>query len=84
MITYEYFCETNGKTIEVSHKMQESIKTWGELCEKAEIALEDTSASASVERLISGGLLFKGESSSKKSDLPIADAGCGRSNCCRH
>lgn len=84
MITYEYFCETNGKTIEVSHRMQESIKTWGELCQKAEIALEDTSASAPVERLISGGLLFKGESSSKKSDLPIADTCCGRSNCCRH
>ncbi len=84
MITYEYFCEANGKTIEVSHRMQESLKTWGELCQKAEIPIENTSKSAPVERLISGGLLFKGENSNQKSELPIADPGCGRSNCCRH
>ena len=84
MITYEYFCEANGKTVEVSHRMSESIKTWGELCRKAELALDATPESTPVERLISGGLLFKGESSNKKSQLPMADPGCGRSNCCRH
>ena len=36
MITYEYFCEVNGQTIEVSHRMQESLKNWGELCQKQE------------------------------------------------
>ncbi|MCH9652282.1 MAG: zinc ribbon domain-containing protein [Planctomycetes bacterium] len=84
MITYEYFCETNGQTVEVSHRMQESLKNWGELCDKAGIPLADTPASTPIERLISGGLLFIGESSNKKSELPIADPGCGRSNCCRH
>ena len=84
MITYEYFCEANGKTVEVSHRMQESLKTWGDLCQKADIPLEDTPAATPVERLISGGLLFKGESSNQKSELPIADSCCGRSraNCC--
>lgn len=84
MITYEYYCEANGQTIEVSHRMQESLNNWGELCEKAEIPLAETPASAPIERLISGGLLFVGENSNTKSDLPIADPGCGRSNCCRH
>lgn len=84
MITYEYFCESNNETVEVSHRMSESLKTWGEVCEKAGVPLNGTPASAPVERLISGGLLFKGESSNKKSQLPMADPGCGRSNCCRH
>ncbi|MCA9013952.1 MAG: hypothetical protein KDA77_01350 [Planctomycetaceae bacterium] len=84
MITYEYYCEANGKTIEVSHRMSESIKTWGELCQKAGIPLDEIPQTTPVERLISGGLLFKGESSNKKSQLPMADPGCGRSNCCRH
>lgn len=84
MITYEYFCESNNETVEVSHRMIESLKTWGEVCEKAGVPLNGTPAAAPVERLISGGLLFKGESSNKKSQLPMADPGCGRSNCCRH
>ncbi|WP_417389650.1 zinc ribbon domain-containing protein [Gimesia sp.] len=84
MITYEYFCEANGKTVEVSHRMSESFQTWGEVCQKANLPLNGTCESSPVERLISGGLLFKGESSNKKSQLPMADPGCGRSNCCRH
>lgn len=84
MITYEYYCESNDQTVEVSHRMSEALKTWGEVCEKAGHPLNGTPASAPVERLISGGLLFKGESSNKKSQLPMADPGCGRSNCCRH
>jgi len=83
MITYEYFCESNNQTVEVAHRMSESLKTWGEVCEKAGIPLNGTPGSTPVERLISGGLLFKGESSNKKSQLPMTDPGCGRSNCCR-
>jgi|GEM_PF-2268066 len=38
MPTYEYLCEANGRVVEVSHKMAEKVKTWGELCQRAEIA----------------------------------------------
>jgi len=34
MPTYEYRCETNGRTLEVSHSMRETIATWGELCDR--------------------------------------------------
>lgn len=57
MITYEYFCKENQQTVTVRHSMTEDLKTWGELCEKAEMSLGDTAAEAPVERIIFGGTL---------------------------
>ena len=37
MPTYDYRCDANGRTLEVSHRMSESLSTWGELCERAGI-----------------------------------------------
>ena len=42
MPTYDYLCPANGRVIEVSHKMAESIATWGDLCRRAGIALDGT------------------------------------------
>ena len=35
MPTYDYHCPANGRVIEVSHKMAETVATWGDLCRRA-------------------------------------------------
>ena len=37
MPRYDYHCPDNGFIVEVRHGVNERIKTWGELCEKAMI-----------------------------------------------
>jgi len=51
---YDYFCEKNGKTVEVFHSIKERLKTWGEVCAKAGIKPGKTSKSVPVIRLIAG------------------------------
>lgn len=55
MPTYDYLCEANGRVVEVSHRMSESLATWGELCALAGVNPGDTPATAPVRRLITGG-----------------------------
>jgi predicted nucleic acid-binding Zn ribbon protein len=55
MPTYDYLCEANGRVVEVSHKMNESLATWGELCARAGLDAAGTPTQAPVRRLISGG-----------------------------
>jgi len=55
MPTYDYHCEANNKTIEVIHRISESITTWGELCGKAEINPGSTDLNTPIKRLITGG-----------------------------
>jgi hypothetical protein len=50
MPVYEYHCEDNGCTVEVSHPMAVKLHTWGELCFVAQIPLEDTDPLAPIER----------------------------------
>jgi predicted nucleic acid-binding Zn ribbon protein len=61
MPTYEYLCEINGRTVEVSHKMAEQLHTWGELCERAGISAGRTSPSAPVKKLISASAVLSGK-----------------------
>ena len=42
MPTYDYRCESNSRVVEVMHRMNEQMRTWGELCEKAGVAPGDT------------------------------------------
>ena len=49
MPRYDYYCQANGRTIEVSHSIKQVITTWRELCETASIDLGDTPASATVQ-----------------------------------
>ena len=53
--TYDYHCETNGQVVEVKHRMNERLATWGELCTRAGIELGNTPLDAAVEKLITGG-----------------------------
>ncbi len=84
MPTYEYRCETNGRLVEVSHKMAERLKTWGELCERAGIAPGRTDPKARVAKLISAGFIGSGggDSSAGACDLPACGSGpCGGGFC---
>jgi len=54
MPAYDYHCERNGRTVEVSHRMIEALRTWGELCARAGLAPGATPADAPIRRLISG------------------------------
>ncbi len=79
MPTYDYRCDTNGRVVEVSHRMSESLSTWGELCERAHVALGDTPADAPVHRMATGGNLIS--SSSLGSGAAPAPA-CSTGSCC--
>jgi len=57
MPIYDYRCDVTQKIIEVTHKMSKSIKTWGELCEYANIEMGDTPLNSPVTRIITGGHL---------------------------
>jgi len=53
MPIFEYRCPENGQNIEVIHHFNLQIKTWGELCELAEIDPGATDESAQVVKQIS-------------------------------
>ncbi|EGV52801.1 FmdB family zinc ribbon protein [Candidatus Endoriftia persephonae] len=74
MPTYDYFCETNSRTVEVSHKMSELLSTWGELCDKASIEPGDTPLDAPVKKLLSGPAVISG--ASRNEAPPCASGGC--------
>lgn len=54
MPIYDYACESNGQTLEVLHRINDTVKTWGELCDKAGIEPGSTPLDAPVTRIISG------------------------------
>ena len=55
MPTYDYRCDANGKVLEVSHRMSDTISTWGDLCERAGVEPGDTPADSPVHRLATVG-----------------------------
>ncbi len=52
MPLYEYRCDANGETVEVSHPMDAILSIWGEVCYVAQIPLGDTDPNAPVRRVI--------------------------------
>jgi hypothetical protein len=81
MPTYDYRCEANGRIVEVSHRMNDVMKTWGELCEKAGIEPGDTPANAPVSRMANGGNVITGSSSGSPDLPPCASGGCAGGMC---
>ncbi|QGU32826.1 zinc ribbon domain-containing protein [Thermochromatium tepidum] len=79
MPTYDYRCDANDRVIEVSHRMNENLTNWGELCARAGIDLGDTPADAPVHRLATGGNVVT--SSSLGSGCPPTPA-CSTGSCC--
>lgn len=91
MLTYEYHCARNQKTVQVQHGMRERLASWGEVRAKAGLEPDGTPDDAPVERLISGGLLGTvngGTPSSAehaKASLPVMGGCCGNpADCQRH
>ena len=77
MPTYDYRCDANSKTVEVTHRMSEQVDTWGELCEKAGIDPGVTALDAPVHRLATGGNVI----SSKSLGSGVAPT-CNTGSCC--
>jgi hypothetical protein len=79
MPTYDYRCEKNGRVVEVMHRMSEQLTTWGEVCDRAHIALDDTPADTPVVRLATGGNVI----ASQRLGSGMAPApACGTGGCC--
>ena len=76
MPTYDYHCVTNGRTVEVNHRMSEKMLTWGELCGRAGIEPGQTPTDSEVQKLATGGQIVK-SASLGNSDLPPCSAGGG-------
>ena len=77
MPNYDYRCDLNGRTVEVSHPMSDSVSTWGELCALADIDNGETPADSPVHKIISGGFIATGASSA-----PAASHTCAAPSCC--
>lgn len=73
MPTYEYRCETNGRTIEVQHPMSKRLRTWGEACELSGEAIGTTPAEAPIEKALSLSFV----SSTKPASSSMPTGGCG-------
>ena len=76
MPTYDYYCDANNRKVEVAHKMSDSIHSWGELCQIANIELGDTPAQTPVNKLISGGAVIS------HSSLTNPEPACSTGTCC--
>jgi len=78
MLTYDYVCPANDRTVQVQHGIKDRLKTWGELCERAGLDPAETPLDTPVERLMSGGLLatVSGATRGEMPPLPMAGGGC--------
>lgn len=77
MPRYDYRCDLNGRTVEVSHPMSAHVDTWGELCALAGIDGGETPADTPVHKIISGGYVATGASGSA-----AASHACSTPACC--
>lgn len=80
MPTYDYRCDTNGRVLEVRHRMSEQLNTWGELCACVGAETGDTPAEAPVHRLATGGNII---SSTSRGSGAAPMPACANSNCCQ-
>ncbi len=52
MPSYDYYCETNGQTVEVGHSIHKKLGFWAEVCYYANVPLGETDPEAPVKRVI--------------------------------
>jgi predicted nucleic acid-binding Zn ribbon protein len=53
MPSYDYYCEVNGRTVQVRHGMNIVLKTWGEVCYAGQVPMGDTEFMAPVRKVLS-------------------------------
>jgi hypothetical protein len=76
MPTYDYRCEANGKVVEVSHRMSDTLLTWGDLCERAGVEPGDTPADTPVQKLATGGNVISSNNLGSGTAPPCATGSC--------
>ena len=52
MPKYDYYCDANDETIELTHSVETEITLWGQVCYAAQIPLGDTDPLAPVRRIL--------------------------------
>lgn len=77
MPTYEYYCPSNHKTVEVMHAMSHTVQTWAELCELAELPTGQTLGEAPVEKLLSAGMVIASQKDTQSFDCGNPRGCCG-------
>lgn len=77
MPRYDYRCDANGRTVEVSHGMEEGVGTWGELCGRAGIDPGRTPADAPVEKAVSLSFSRTGKESRPGPNGGTSGGSCG-------
>lgn len=82
MPRYDYTCQFNGRTLEVSHPMSHRVSTWGELCELAGESLGETPAHAGVIKELSTGTLIETGTTADDVSLPTQGCACGKPHGC--
>lgn len=81
MPTYDYRCESTGKIVEVMHRMNDEIHTWGELCTKAGLEPGDTPTDSPVTRLATGGNVITQGNKAAEPMSPCAMGNCAGGMC---
>lgn len=76
---YDYYCEANGRTVEVMHSMDVRLSTWGEVCQSAGIEQGSLPATTSVTRLVGTPVPVAGSSGKSGCD----GSGSGHGDCCQ-
>ena len=85
MPTYDYHCQSNARTVEVKHRISESVATWGEVCARAGIELGETPADAPVEKVFTAsGAVIGSRSLGSGLEPPCQTGGpcCGPGGMC--
>jgi hypothetical protein len=83
MPNYDYHCAANGRTLEVKHRMSETVATWGELCALAGIATEHTPLDSPVAKVLSATFVAAGGQTGDKASAP-APSGHRHTAMCQH
>lgn len=76
MPTYDYYCEANGRKIEVSHKIDVAVTTWEALTSLAGIDPGDTPLETPVKKMITGAAVVSSQA------LSNAEPACASGGCC--
>ncbi len=53
MPVYEYYCEENGRSVQVRHGIDVELTTWGEVCYAGQVDMGDTDFLTPVRKVLS-------------------------------
>ena len=59
MPMYDYHCPANDQTVQITHRMSEEVKTWGDVCTRTKQALGDTPSDSPVARVLLGSNVMR-------------------------